>query len=106
MRGTLLIALVALLIGGQVAVAQQLKPGSDAPVAETFRVTSKPSVKAGKAAPAKIAGTAPVQGQVEVRTGLRSQIGGLPFTGIDMLVISGAALLLTGMGFTLQRLSM
>ena len=39
------------------------------------------------------------------RSGLESQIGGLPFTGIDLIVLGGIALVLTGTGFGLHRLS-
>ena len=37
--------------------------------------------------------------------GLEARIGGLPFTGIDMIVLGGTALVLTGTGFALHRLS-
>jgi hypothetical protein len=37
--------------------------------------------------------------------GLESKIGGLPFTGIDLIVLAGTALVLTGTGFALHRLS-
>jgi hypothetical protein len=37
--------------------------------------------------------------------GLESRIGGLPFTGIDLIVLAGTALVLTGTGFALHRLS-
>jgi hypothetical protein len=38
-------------------------------------------------------------------SGLDSNIGSLPFTGMDVLIIAGVALLLTGTGFALRRLS-
>jgi hypothetical protein len=38
-------------------------------------------------------------------SGLESRISFLPFTGLDLLVISGVALVLTGVGFALRRLS-
>lgn len=38
-------------------------------------------------------------------TGLKSNIGGLPFTGLDVIVIAGIALVITGTGFALHRLS-
>lgn len=37
--------------------------------------------------------------------GLDSQIGSLPFTGMDMIILAGVALVLTGTGFALRRLS-
>ena len=38
-------------------------------------------------------------------SGLNSEIGGLPFTGLDLIVLAGIALVLTGTGFALHRLS-
>ena len=38
--------------------------------------------------------------------GLDSNIGSLPFTGMDLLIVAGVALVLTGTGFALRRLSM
>lgn len=38
-------------------------------------------------------------------SGLDSNIGSLPFTGLDLLIVAGVALLLTGTGFALRRLS-
>ena len=37
--------------------------------------------------------------------GLEEEIVGLPFTGIDLIVLAGTALVLTGTGFMLHRLS-
>ena len=37
--------------------------------------------------------------------GLESSIGSLPFTGMDLLIVAGVALVLTGTGFALRRLS-
>jgi len=37
--------------------------------------------------------------------GLDSQIGSLPFTGMDLIILAGVALVLTGTGFALRRLS-
>ena len=38
-------------------------------------------------------------------SGLDSNIGSLPFTGMDLLIVGGVALVLTGTGFALRRLS-
>ena len=38
-------------------------------------------------------------------TGLESKIGVLPFTGMDLLIVGGVALLLVMMGFLLRKLS-
>ena len=37
--------------------------------------------------------------------GLEANIGSLPFTGIDLLIVVGVALVLTGTGLALRRLS-
>lgn len=37
--------------------------------------------------------------------GLDSNIGSLPFTGLDLLIVVGVALVLAGTGFALRRLS-
>jgi hypothetical protein len=38
-------------------------------------------------------------------SGPNSNIGSLPFTGMDLLVVAGVAFVLTGTGFALRRLS-
>jgi hypothetical protein len=38
-------------------------------------------------------------------SGLDSNIGSLPFTGMDLLIVGGVAFVLTGTGFALRRLS-
>jgi hypothetical protein len=38
-------------------------------------------------------------------SGLDSNIGSLPFTGMDLLIVAGVAFVLTGTGFALRRLS-
>ena len=38
--------------------------------------------------------------------GLESNIGSLPFTGMDLIIVAGVAFVLTGTGFALRRLSM
>lgn len=38
--------------------------------------------------------------------GLSSQIGSLPFTGMDLIILAGVAFVLTGTGFALRRASM
>lgn len=39
------------------------------------------------------------------QSGLNSNIGSLPFTGMDLLIVAGVAFVLTGTGFALRRLS-
>jgi len=38
-------------------------------------------------------------------SGLEANIGFLPFTGLDLLIVVGVALVLTGTGFALRRLA-
>lgn len=38
--------------------------------------------------------------------GLNSQLGQLPFTGMDLIILAGVALMLMGTGLALRRLSM
>lgn len=38
-------------------------------------------------------------------SGLNANIGSLPFTGMDLLIVAGVAFVLTGTGFALRRLS-
>ena len=37
---------------------------------------------------------------------LTGQIGSLPFTGMDLIILAGVAMVLTGAGFALRRASM
>ncbi|HEX2359773.1 MAG TPA: hypothetical protein VHH72_08155 [Solirubrobacterales bacterium] len=48
---------------------------------------------------------APPAPAVAEETGLNNNVGSLPFTGIDLLIVVGVALVLTGTGFGLRRLS-
>jgi hypothetical protein len=65
-------------------------------------ISDSPSAKRAASVPQ---GTESVQGEQGDGAGLESQIGGLPFTGIDLIVLGGTALVLTGTGFGLHRLS-
>ncbi len=82
----LFVAMLA-LAGGAVA-----QISVDDPVADQYR---------GEGTGAE---TASAQASQDPR-GLEAQIGGLPFTGVDLIVLGGTALVLTGTGFTLHRLS-
>jgi hypothetical protein len=41
----------------------------------------------------------------ERTTGLQARVGSLPFTGWDLIILGGVAMVLAGMGFMLHRLS-
>lgn len=102
MRGTFLIVLGALLVTAQVAVAQELGPGQPPP---EVRHVGKETVTQAATKVDPAAAARPAQASADGRTGLQGRIGGLPLTGIDLIVISGAALVMTGIGFGLQRMS-
>jgi hypothetical protein len=38
-------------------------------------------------------------------SGLESEIGFLPFTGLDLMIVVGVAFIITGVGFMLRRLT-
>jgi hypothetical protein len=59
---------------------------------------------ASPAAPAAEAEAAPAQPEDD-ETGLESRVGRLPFTPLDMIVLGGIALVITGAGWALLRLS-
>jgi hypothetical protein len=52
-------------------------------------------------------GSGDVGGSVaeEPSSGLNGSVGSLPFTGMDLIIIVGVALVLMGTGFALRRLS-
>lgn len=56
-------------------------------------------------APLPSAGSAASSAPAAEDSGLRSEIAGLPFTGLDLILLAGIALVITGTGFALQRLS-
>ena len=76
------------------------------PVAAAQDSTSDPSAAQYDAPipdPGATAGTSASGGSGG--SGLNSNIGSLPFTGMDLLIVAGVALVLTGTGFALRRLS-
>lgn len=52
-----------------------------------------------------VAGGAAGGGESGGGGGLNSNIGSLPFTGMDLIIVAGVAFVLTGTGFALRRLS-
>ena len=59
----------------------------------------------GESASFESAGSSGGTGSSE-SSGLSSPIGSLPFTGMDLIILAGVALVLTGTGFALRRASM
>lgn len=53
----------------------------------------------------EVCGNVPFESSSDTASGLNQQIGALPFTGLDLLILAGVALVLTGTGFALRRLS-
>lgn len=45
------------------------------------------------------------EAEPKANSGLENEIAGLPFTGIDLIVLAGVALVLSGTGFALHRFS-
>jgi hypothetical protein len=83
---TLLVVATAVLGGTAVALAQDPQPqGSEASAQEAS------------------ASSSPEGG--ERKSGLEARVGTLPFTGLDLIVLAGVALLIAGFGFALHRLS-
>jgi hypothetical protein len=93
-----------LLIVGAIAVAILAVPG----VALGQDPLSNPS-SAQYDAPIPGGGTAGATGSGGSSGGggggLSSNIGSLPFTGMDLIIVAGVAFVLTGTGFALRRLS-
>jgi hypothetical protein len=52
-----------------------------------------------------VAGSSASGGSGGDPSGLNSNIGSLPFTGMDLLIVAGVAFVLAGTGFALRRLS-
>ena len=74
------------------------------PIAAAQDSSSDPS-SAQYDAPIPDAGTASASASSSDDSGLNSNIGSLPFTGMDLLIVAGVAFVLTGTGFALRRLS-
>ena len=91
----LLVALIAGLVAVPVASAQD--PGTDPSAAQYDPPIPDPGSDPGASAGSQSAG--------DPGGGLESNIGSLPFTGLDLLIVVGVALLLTGTGLALRRLS-
>jgi hypothetical protein len=60
---------------------------------------------AGEPAASGVAGEPAAAGQATPGGGSGNNLGSLPFTGMDLIIVAGVALLLTGTGFALRRLS-
>jgi hypothetical protein len=90
-----LLLVAAFLVGGLAGAPAALAQATDDPSSAQY----DPPVSSDE-------GTAGSAASGGSGSGLDSNIGSLPFTGMDLLIVLGVALLLTGTGFALRRLSM
>jgi hypothetical protein len=97
--GAILLVSAAMVLPAS-AIADQLANPSAAQYQPQGGVLgSNASGTSGPGSSPSVAGT-PTGGN-----GNNSQIGSLPFTGMDLAIVAGVALLLTGTGLALHRLS-
>jgi hypothetical protein len=94
----LLVSAVLVLPGSAIAQDQLANPSSAQYQPQSDVLGSSTSGTSGTSSPS-VANT-PSAGK-----GSNGQIGSLPFTGMDLAVVAGVALLLTGTGLALHRLS-
>lgn len=92
-----LVTAVAALVAVPVATAQD-------PINDPTSAQYDPPIPGAAGGAAGTSGGAGAAG--EESGGLESNIGSLPFTGMDLIIVAGVAFLLTGTGFALRRLSM
>ena len=90
----LTVALVGAMFAVPMAAAQD--PGNDPSSAQY----DPPNIEEGTANSGGSGGSGDSGSE-----GLSASIGSLPFTGMDLLIVAGVALMLTGTGFALRRLS-
>jgi hypothetical protein len=95
LTGAILLVAVALAVPGSAFAQDQLANPSAAQYEPQSQVQG--TAVSGTSSPA-VANT-PTNG------GGNGQIGSLPFTGMDLAIVAGVALLLTGTGIALHRLS-
>lgn len=90
------ITVIALIVAPGAATAQQLGPTEDQYAPQTERIGSQVSAPAAGGPPAPPSGEAGVSDRV---------VSGLPFTGLDIALLLGVAVLLGASGFALRRLA-
>jgi hypothetical protein len=97
LTGAILLVSAVLVLPGS-AIAQDQLANPSAAQYDGGVLGSSTSGTSGTSSPA-VANT-PSSGK-----GNGSQVGSLPFTGMDLAIVAGVALLLTGTGLALHRLS-
>ena len=91
--------IVAVALVGAFAAAPMAVAQTDDPSSAQY---NPPNIEEGTAGGGASGGS----GAGSEESGLSASIGSLPFTGMDLLIIAAVALMLTGTGFALRRLSM
>jgi len=94
--GALMLVTAALAVPGSAVAQDQLSNPSTAQYGPQSGVLGGTS-SGGTGSSPSVAGTP--------SGGHGSQLGSLPFTGMDLVIVAGVALLLTGTGLALHRLS-
>jgi hypothetical protein len=98
LMGAILLVSAVLAVPGSAMAQDQLSNPSAAQYEPASQVSGATGSGGGTGSSPSVAST-PTGG------GGNSQIGSLPFTGMDLGIVAGVALLLTGTGLALHRLS-
>jgi hypothetical protein len=89
---------------GAIGVAPQAPKGAQAKGAGGVKGAVAASPGFAQAVPSISADAKPQPR--ERNTGLDAQVGSLPFTGWDLIILGGVSMVLSGAGFMVRRLSM
>jgi hypothetical protein len=98
LMGALVLVTAALAVPGSAFAQDQLSNPSSAQYEPQGAVL-------GGTASGGTSGSPSVSGTPSGSGGSGGQIGSLPFTGMDLVIVAGVAMLLTGTGLALHRLS-
>jgi hypothetical protein len=99
--GALVLVSAALAVPGSAVAQDQLANPSAAQYEPQSQVQGNTTSGGGTGS----SGSSPSVSATPTGGGNNSQIGTLPFTGMDLAIVAGVALLLTGTGLALHRLS-
>lgn len=97
-RAALCLSALALLATAPVAPAV-----AQSPTEAVYGTDIPPAPVPPPAPPATERDSGPAPAAAEEPSGLEAQVGALPFTGLDLLVLAGIALALAGTGLALRR---
>ena len=96
-----LIAMVAVASFAVMPAAALAQGATDDPTSAQY----DPEIPSGTAGSTEGAATGAAVAEEPATSGLNGSVGSLPFTGMDLIIIMGVALVLMGTGFALRRLS-